>query len=480
VRTFTQGQGAARRYVVIDVRGPRMAVTSGKADAAPTRQEKILASDDEARKAAALMATELLARGFIEQTSSGPKVAPAAAASAPPPPPPPDPDAVSYDLLDDDESEVAASPLARLAITPPKIAETAAPKKKAGKKKRKKGQAGAGDGLDKRVLYAVGAVAVGFLGLGGWLAWDIFLKPPSLVATWKGNRVEFETGGPMSYSTYVLILDEGKRAAFAMGDEPPETGTYEMKGGRLVLHLKDKEGGASDVAFKATLGRGSLDLFDVESGKKVVQLLRTFEKPVIGAGPSAPAAPTDLAAPGPAPDAGAPANAAADAELASVDYSAKDGAFRLKAPPGWELKDGARPDNTYSWVRFERGSARIEVRADVTGSLMTGAPADGQAEEGSEFAPVHNAHELYKKTASEGYSDYRESEPTLFRNPAAGEGRISAFTAAGGGLFGSKLQGYRLTFLTNNRRLTLLCDAPQKEFAALKPTFLAVGRSVGR
>ena len=41
-------------------------------------------------------------------------------------------------------------------------------------------------------------------------------------------------------------------------------------------------------------------------------------------------------------------------------------------------------------------------------------------------------------------------------------------------------QGYRVTLLTNNRRVTVLCDAPQKEFAALKPTFLAVCRSVYR
>jgi predicted DNA-binding WGR domain protein len=499
MRTFTLGQGAQRKFVVIDLQGVRMAVTHGKPDAAPTRQEKTLASEAEARKAADLMVKELLARGFVEQTSSGPKVHPsvktppaAKAASAsrvgaavapgtakpakPTPPPAPDPDMISYDLLEEDEDEaVPAAPLARIA-PPPKSAEpeAARPKKKKGKKKKGSNP----DGLDRRVIYAVGAIGLGFVALAGWLTWDVFFKPPTLVATWKGNRTEHETGGPISYSTYVLILDEQKRAAFAVNDEKPEMGTYEMKDGRLLLHLKDGEGDPSEVVFKASLGRGSLDLFDVESGQKVVQLLRTFEKPVVAAGPAAPAAPTGVAGPG--GDVNAPADAAADAALASVDYAAKDGAFRLKAPPGWEMKDGARPDNTYSWVRFEQGSAKIEVRADVSGSLMTGAPADGQYEEGSEFAPVQNAHELYKQTVKEEYSDLAESEPTLFKNAGAGEGRISSFTAAGGGLFGGKTLGYRVTFLTNNRRVTVLCDAPQKEFAGLKPTFLAVCRSLAR
>ena len=85
MRTFTLGQGSQRRYVVIDVQGTRMAVTHGKPDATPTRQEKTLASEAEVRKAADIMVKELLARGFVEQTSSGPKVHPAV--KTPPGPP---------------------------------------------------------------------------------------------------------------------------------------------------------------------------------------------------------------------------------------------------------------------------------------------------------------------------------------------------------------------------------------------------------
>src|SRR5207247_5842040 len=91
--------------------------------------------------------------------------------------------------------------------------------------------------------------------------------------------------------------------------------------------------------------------------------------------------------------------------------------------------------------------------------------------------PVHVAHELYKKTASEEFSDYSESKPIVFKGSSLGEGRISVFTAAGGGLFGSKLRGYHVTLLTKDRRVSILCHCPEKEFAKLTPTFLAVCRS---
>ena len=59
MRTFTLGQGAQRKYVVIDVQGTRMSVTHGKADAAPTRQDKTLAGEAEVKKAVDLMVKEL-------------------------------------------------------------------------------------------------------------------------------------------------------------------------------------------------------------------------------------------------------------------------------------------------------------------------------------------------------------------------------------------------------------------------------------
>ena len=122
--------------------------------------------------------------------------------------------------------------------------------------------------------------------------------------------------------------------------------------------------------------------------------------------------------------------------------------------------------------------AKIQVYADIQGSLMSGSDSAGQFEEGSELAPVHRAHELYKRVAAEELSDYQEGKPGVFKGSSLGEGRISLFKASGG-LFGSNLKGFHVTLLTKDRRLSVLAYGPEGEFAKLKPTYLAVCRSLG-
>jgi hypothetical protein len=361
----------------------------------------------------------------------------------------------------------------------PAPAAEAAPKKKkkkAGGKKKQKGGSG-DDALDKRVIAAVLAVAAAVLGFGGFLVYDAAFRPGSIIGTWEGSRLDFEIGKPMIVTKYKLVLDEKKNASMTLQEKFTSTGTYVLQGNLLKMQLKGEkdedgeEGMASEPEYKVKVGRSTLDLFEPATGKKVAQLLRSREKPSVGAAPTAPSAPSEVAG-----DAG---DADADAKLASVEFSPKDGAFKLRYPPGWETKTGSRPDNTYSWAKFWKGSANIQVYADIQGSLMSGSDSAGQHEEGSEFAPVHRAHELYKKTASELYSDYNESKPVLFKGAGLGEGRISSFTASSGGPFGSKLSGYRMTVLSKDRRVSVICDCPQSAFEKTKPTFLAVCRSLG-
>jgi len=79
-----------------------------------------------------------------------------------------------------------------------------------------------------------------------------------------------------------------------------------------------------------------------------------------------------------------------------------------------------------------------------------------------------------------GTRPYREGEPATFKGSTLGEGRIAGFTASGGGVFGSKIRGLRVTLLTNDRRISILCEAPAALFEKLKPTFLATCRSLAR
>jgi hypothetical protein len=253
----------------------------------------------------------------------------------------------------------------------------------------------------------------------------------------------------------------------------PSIGTYRVEGDRLILSFKGEEGGQSELSYTMSLGRATLDLYDPRSGKKVVQLVRLFQKPKSSKSSQPRAPQKDLVA-----GAVEKVDPADDQRLASVEFSPKDGAFKVRYPPGWTVETGSRPDNLYSWARFTQDSAKIQMYADAAGSLMSGSDTARPTEEGSTLAPVHRAHVLYLDTVKKEYSEYNETEPALFKGSRLGEGRISAYNASEGGLFGATVKGYRVTLLTNNRRITLLCQCSPRDFARFKATFMAVCRSV--
>jgi predicted DNA-binding WGR domain protein len=476
MRTFKIGHGEDRKFVVLEVQGSRLRVNKGNSDGTTKRSEKDFPGEAAAHSACEQMARELISRGYVERNSHAPsKSAPARAAGASSKKAASSDESGGLDLgllaeAGEGTTERVESLLPR--VTPPPAAE-AAPKKKTGGKKKKKKRKGAeeGDALDKRVIAGIGAFGVLCVAFAGYLFYSAFLKPPTVVGHWEGSRTEHEIGKFLTNTQYVLILDDQKHASMSVQGGPVSGGTYSLKGDRLRLELKDEEGEAFEVQYKVALGGSTLDLFDLESGKKVVQLIRFHKQIAAKRSAPPPEAPKDIA--------GGPADKAADDALASVQFAVKDGAFALRHPAGWEMETGSRPDNSYSWVRFTKGSAKIQVFADVAGSLTSG-PNSSDHEEGSPTAPVHGAHERYKRTGSELYSDYLESEPTVFKGSALGEGRIATFTASSGGVFGSKLRGFRVTLLTNDRRISILCEAPPKEFEKLKSTFLATCRSLSR
>ena len=274
-------------------------------DGSSKRNQKELGSDVEAQAASEQMARELISRGFVEQVARGPKPARPSkpvepiskhAASAPEPE---EPDG-DY-LFADVEAPVATIEpvLSRLRAVPSTKATTEpAPKKrkKGGKKKKKTAN---GDALDKRVLAGVAAFGALLIGFFAYMIYDGFLKPPTIVGTWRGSMIEFETGKPIIHTRYDLILDEQKRAEMTLQEKFTSVGTYSLKGKFLTLSLKAEEGVATETQYKIVLGRSTLDLLDPETGKLTVQLLRFREPPKVGGKPEEPPAPTDLAGGGP-------------------------------------------------------------------------------------------------------------------------------------------------------------------------------------
>ena len=162
-----------------------------------------------------------------------------------------------------------------------------------------------------------------------------------------------------------------------------------------------------------------------------------------------------------------------------TQFISKDGAFAIDYPDGWEATNGSRPDNTYSWAQFSKGSATIRVVADTAGSLMADvAKAFGAGAEMDESsAPVAGAHESKRDLIAQDFSNYHEGPPRAIQTKL-GDTRIAKF-AADGSLKG-KIIGFRTTMLTNNRRITVLCHCPAAQFEALQPAFETVILSVKR
>lgn len=476
MRRFILGSSVDRKVVVLEIAGPVLSVAQIGSDGATKRRDQTLATESAAKAAAEKLARELIAHGYVEhktgQAAKAKTAAPASKTMSTATPLDSEPGGIPASLFDDLETpEESTAPLARLAHPPgDPLGSAPAPKKK--KKKRKK-KASSPDGLDKRVLAGIGAVMLAVAAGLGFVVYDSFLKPPSILGPWGGSMVEHEISRSLTHTSYRLILDENKRASMAIGGEEPLIGTYSIKGNRLSLVLKDEEGVQLNREYDFKLGRGPLDLIDPEDGKLLVQMIHIRNSP-------------SIAAPGKAAETKnlVDANAAefdpdADKTLAAVEYSAKDGAFKLRHPQDWKAETGGRPDNTYSFVILTKGSSKIQAHADIQGSLMSGSDSGGEFEEGSEFAPVHKAHELYKRVAAEELSGYVEGRPDVFKGSGLGEGRLSVFTASGG-LFSGKLKGYHVTLLTRDRRVSILAYGPEAEFETLRPTYLAVCRSFGR
>jgi hypothetical protein len=161
------------------------------------------------------------------------------------------------------------------------------------------------------------------------------------------------------------------------------------------------------------------------------------------------------------------------------EYHGKDGQFSCQYPKTWEATGGGSSGHGYSWAKFKRGGALIEIRADFKGSIMGDiGKSFGGGDQDAEKRALLNLHEMGKKEiGEEEFSGYKEKKPVEFQ-AGFGDGYKSEFTAAGS--FGGKTHGYRATTLSNDRRITVLCTCPESNWKTLKPAFDKVIASVKR
>jgi hypothetical protein len=304
MRRFTLGSGTDGKIVAIELIGTRMRVVQKMPTTGTKRSEKHFGSEAEARSASDQMARQLISRGYAEEDARRPE--PAKTGAATPKPAtgvrPNDAAAASH-AFDDLEAPAArvATVLPRLASAPgAKSSAGDVPRKKkntGGKKKKQKAQSS--NALDGRVLAGVGAVGVVLLGIIAFIAYDLFVKPPTIVGVWGGGLLEHVISKSLGTTKYDLILDDKGKAAFAIKrpGEPSEkiVGTYVVKGKRLKLEGADEDGDHLDFEYKIALGSVTLELYDLESGKLLVQMLRSKDKPVVRPHPPRSAEPPENA-----------------------------------------------------------------------------------------------------------------------------------------------------------------------------------------
>jgi hypothetical protein len=173
-----------------------------------------------------------------------------------------------------------------------------------------------------------------------------------------------------------------------------------------------------------------------------------------------------------------------------VKYTAMDNSFTCDEPSGWATESAAS-GGIDSGALFARSAAKIDITTDLAGSLMgdiqratpdqtgvplsmlsnaTGQPLGGQPDD--QKPPVEKLHEQGEDEMKQKLGDYQEQPYKTFTGDL-GEGCYSEFTG-NGGLLAGRVHGYRVTMLSSDRRVTIICQCPESSWNALKPAFLHV------
>jgi hypothetical protein len=150
-------------------------------------------------------------------------------------------------------------------------------------------------------------------------------------------------------------------------------------------------------------------------------------------------------------------------------YDAKDGSFLIEYPAGWEVTSGGSLG--YAWAKFTSGSAQVTVDTNLVGSLMADIAKSHIAivtMEGRQDAPpVEKVHESEK-------SDFAQESGATEQTPAIvttrlGESCKSEFT--GTGALGDTFHGYRVTALSRDKRIRIICQCSEAQWQSLQPAF---------
>ena len=155
-------------------------------------------------------------------------------------------------------------------------------------------------------------------------------------------------------------------------------------------------------------------------------------------------------------------------------YTAIDNTFSCDRPVGWTMHETGATTGAESTVTFQQAQVRVRVISDAVGSLMADSMASsnvsveavpGMPPPPPPTPPVEKLHAMDKSQLAADLPGYKEGGMQKLES-RVGDARVSEWTADGG-----KKHGYRVTMLGSQREMTVICIAPERNWAALKPAF---------
>ena len=159
-------------------------------------------------------------------------------------------------------------------------------------------------------------------------------------------------------------------------------------------------------------------------------------------------------------------------------YNCKDGNFKISLPAGWQVQSSGK--GRYASARFTSGKALISVKTSLAGSLFgsmaeTGVLKVTHPNQPVRRSPVTSVHLMEKESFQE--NEGVEEEDPMKIQTGLGEGQKSEFH--GSNAFGAETHGYRVTTLSRDYRIRVVCKCPASEWESLQPAFDKVIESVG-
>jgi hypothetical protein len=193
-------------------------------------------------------------------------------------------------------------------------------------------------------------------------------------------------------------------------------------------------------------------------------------------------------------------------------FVADDKSFACDAPGGWKKRSGTA-QAIRSFAVFTKGQAKVDIDADLQGSLhadilrsaqqMGGGMGgmDGGEFGGGEFGgggggipgadaltnagalpaetkkpPIQILHESGAGDMKAEHGEYEEGESQVMQS-ALGEARFSEFTYKGD-FFAKTMKGWRITILSGDKLVTVICESPERDWVKLKPAFTRIVASL--